>query len=83
MLRGGVGLRTIGRHFGPEIRRGGIRASLKIAETLYEKAVVDKDVTALIWWTKTQMGWSAAKDSPKDRHPDGDQRQAGVEKVEV
>jgi len=45
-------------------------ANLKIADTLYKKVTVDKDIAALIWWTKSQMGWKAAWDGPDDRHPD-------------
>lgn len=56
MLRGGIGICTLWRHFR--------------TETLYQKATVEKDTACLIWWTKSQMGWKAAWDGPKDRHPD-------------
>jgi len=65
-LRKGVSKSTLCRHFLQEMQRGRVIASLKVAETLYEKATVDRDTTALIWWTKTQMGWKAARDEPKD-----------------
>ena len=36
--------------------KGAARARLAIAKTLFEKATVERDNTALIWWEKTRYG---------------------------
>lgn len=36
--------------------KGAARARLTIAKTLFEKATVERDNTALIWWEKTRYG---------------------------
>jgi len=63
---GKIDPKTLRKHFRQELAEGRMKANMLVARTLYEKATVDKDVTALIWWTKTQMGWKAARDEPKD-----------------
>ena len=40
-----------------ELERGRILANGEVAKTLFNKAVKDKDTTALIFWCKTRMGW--------------------------
>lgn len=56
-LTEGVSYETLLRCFRTEIQRGRARANSKVAQTLYRKAT-EGDVTAMIWWTKTQMKWS-------------------------
>lgn len=38
-------------------RKGKIKANNNIASALYNKAIKDKDTSAMIFWAKTQMGW--------------------------
>lgn len=48
---------TLRKHYKVELAVGKAKASAKIAQTLFNKAVKG-DTTAGIWWTKAQMGWS-------------------------
>ena len=47
---------TLRKYYGPELGIGKAKASAQIAKTLFNKAQ-GGDTTALIWWTKAQMGW--------------------------
>ena len=58
--------RTLAKHFKEEIETAGAKANTKIAQSLYQKAL-QGDTTALIWWTKTRMRWSAYK--PPEEQP--------------
>jgi len=50
--------KTLRKHYEHELALGKAKANTQIAKTLYEKAVNDRDTGSLIWWSKTQMGWS-------------------------
>jgi hypothetical protein len=53
----GIDRKTLAKHYRPELRRGKIEANIAVGKALFEKAIAG-DTTALIWWAKTQMGWS-------------------------
>ncbi len=57
LIRDGVAADTVLKYFGPELERGKAKASAKVAQTLFQKAL-GGDTTAMIWWTKSQMKWS-------------------------
>lgn len=57
VLRDGVDLGTLKKYFRAELDAGKAKANAKIGQRLYKKAE-EGDTTALIWWTKTQMGWT-------------------------
>ena len=59
----GICPETLVKHFEREIAIGRARASLNVGKTLYEKAM-NGDITAAIWWSKTQMGWREHKEPP-------------------
>ncbi len=40
-----------------ELDNGALKVNAKIGGKLFQKAM-DGDTTALIWWSKTRMGWS-------------------------
>ena len=46
-------------------------ANGKIGQTLYQKAR-SGDTRALIWWSKTQMGWTGMPFVPQNGHDDQD-----------
>lgn len=48
---------TLRKHYPTELGVGKAKASAKIANSLFNKAV-GGDTTAMIWWTKAQMRWS-------------------------
>lgn len=56
MVRDGIHIDTLRAHFSNELTTGKALANAKIGEGLYKKAL-SGDTTAMIWWTKAQMGW--------------------------
>lgn len=61
LVRDGIHVDTLREHFEVELELGKARANVTVGSTLFEKCL-SGDTTALIWWTKTQMGW---KDTTK------------------
>ena len=59
----GIDDKTLRKHYRTELDRGKAIASVAVAKRLFQKATEDGDTTAMIWWTKSQMGWT---DKPKE-----------------
>ena len=57
IIRDGISLSTLRRHFPHELLKGKAKANGQIGRGLFQKAM-SGDTTAMIWWTKTQMKWS-------------------------
>ena len=55
----GIDPKTLRKHYRVELDTGGIRASTRIAQSLYNKALGDgaQSVTAAIFWLKTRAQW--------------------------
>ena len=55
----GIDPKTLRKHYRVELDTGGIRASTRIAQSLYNKALGDgaQSVTAAIFWLKTRAHW--------------------------
>lgn len=51
---------TLRKHFANEIEQGRTVASVKVARKLFETAM-DGNVTAMIFWLKSQAGWKDSK----------------------
>lgn len=56
LIRDGIHIDTLRARFQNELVRGKAKANAKIGQRMYEKAE-SGDTTAMIWWTKAQMGW--------------------------
>lgn len=54
----GVDEKTVRAHYENDLNMGRAVANSTVAKTLFEKATKEKDTTALIWWTKSRMGWT-------------------------
>ena len=54
----GIAPDTLRKHYELELGLGKAQASAAVAKTLFNKATVGQDTTAMIWWTKAQMRWS-------------------------
>jgi hypothetical protein len=54
----GISPMTLAKHYSLELGLGKARASATVAKSLFNKATVGQDTTAMIWWTKAQMKWS-------------------------
>lgn len=69
MVRGGIDTGTLAKHFAPELILGKAKANAKIGQTLFQQAIRG-DTSAMIWWSKSQMGW---RETQRREHsgPDG------------
>ncbi len=47
---------TIRKNFSVELATGKLKANVKVAQTLYKKAI-GGDTTSIIFWLKSQAGW--------------------------
>ena len=65
LIRDGIHLDTLREHFKRELVSGKAKANSKIGQTLFQKAA-GGDVTAMIWWSKTQMKWSERQPTELD-----------------
>ena len=59
VVRDGISTDTLYKHFREIMIRGKVEKNAKVAQSLYQRAL-NGDTTAMIWWTKTQMGWKEA-----------------------
>ena len=78
----GIDAKTLRKHYREELDTGQIKATAKVAESLFRKATGDgsQSVTAAIFWLKTRGGW---RETPQD-HRVGvyDVRQLSDEELE-
>jgi len=51
---------TLVKYYRKEIDQGKAKACASIGSSFYQKAK-DGDTAAMIWWTKSQMGWKGEK----------------------
>ncbi|MEO5326872.1 MAG: hypothetical protein H7829_01350 [Magnetococcus sp. THC-1_WYH] len=56
MIRDGISDNTLSKHFARELAVGKAKACAEVAGKLFEMAI-GGNVTACIFWCKTQMGW--------------------------
>lgn len=52
----GIDDKTLRKHYREQLDVGKAKASAKVAQTLFNKAL-SGDTTAMIWWSKAQMRW--------------------------
>jgi len=64
----GISPTTLRKHYEDQLQRGEAEAHAAVVGKLFETAM-SGNVTALIFWCKTRLGWREAKDAP-DRIPD-------------
>jgi len=60
LLRDGVCVDVVRDNFMHELKAGKAKASAKIGQTLFNRAI-GGETAALIWWTKSQMGWKEVR----------------------
>ena len=61
LIRGGISPVTLEKWFHVELDSGHALACAQVGRTLFEKAM-GGDTTAMIWWSKSQMGWRERND---------------------
>ena len=64
-----IDVKTLCKHFRREIDTAATVANAKVGKSLFVKAV-SGDVGAMVWWTKTRMGWKE-KQGVEHSGPDG------------
>ena len=69
LVRDGVCTDVIRQYFAKELKAGKAKASAKIGQTLFNRAI-GGETAALIWWTKSQMGWKEKRELDIS-NPDG------------
>lgn len=69
LLREGVCVDVVRDNFAHELKAGKAKASAKIGQTLFNRAI-GGETAALIWWTKSQMGWKEKRELDIS-NPDG------------
>lgn len=60
LIRGGIHVDTLRDKFSSELVNGKAKANAQIGKGVFQKAM-GGDTTAMIWWTKCQMGWKETK----------------------
>lgn len=53
----GIAKNTLYKHYREDIDKGDADAQAKIAQSLFSRGVKDKDTAALIWLSKTRLGY--------------------------
>lgn len=69
-----IDTKTLGKHFRREIDTAATVANAKVGKSLFVKAT-SGDVGAMVWWTKTRMGW---KEKQEIAHTDAEGNNLGV-----
>ena len=49
--------KTLRKYFHPELERGSVEATAKVAQSLFQLATTGKNVAAAIFWMKARAGW--------------------------
>ena len=52
-----IDAKTLRKHFRRELDGGMLEANVKVAQTLFSMATVDRNVAAAIFWMKARGGW--------------------------
>jgi hypothetical protein len=65
----GISDKTLRKYYAKELMLGKAQASATVAKSLFNKAT-GGDTTAMIWWTKAQMGWGETNKTVL-QNPDG------------
>jgi hypothetical protein len=70
--------KTLRLHYRDELDLGVIEANAKVAETLFKQGTRDGNTAALIWWTKSRMGWKETQRVELDETATKEARDASV-----
>ena len=61
--------KTLRKHFRQELDAGSLEANVKVAQTLFNMATVDRNVAAAIFWMKARGGWREKNALDTDGNP--------------
>ncbi len=54
----GVSAKTLRKHCRKQLDSGSIKATLKVAQSLFKQATEENNTAAMIFWMKARAGWS-------------------------
>lgn len=54
----GVSAKTLRKHCRKQLDSGAIKATLKVAQSLFKQATEENNTAAMIFWMKARAGWS-------------------------
>lgn len=60
-----IDVKTMYKYYREELDKSSLRANAAVARILFEKATIERDLSAVIFWLKTRARWATAK-SPED-----------------
>ena len=64
-----IDAKTLRKHFRQELDHGTLEANVKVAQTLFSMATVDRNVAAAIFWMKARGGWREKNMLDTDGNP--------------
>lgn len=64
-----IDAKTLRKHFRRELDSGMLEANVKVAQTLFSMATVDRNVAAAIFWMKARGGWREKNMLDTDGNP--------------
>lgn len=64
-----IDAKTLRKHFRQELDHGTLEANVKVAQTLFSMATVDRNVAACIFWMKARGGWREKNSLETDGNP--------------
>jgi len=64
-----IDAKTLRKHFRAELDHGSLEANVKVAQTLFSMATVDRNVAAAIFWMKARGGWREKNALDTDGNP--------------
>jgi len=64
-----IDAKTLRKHFRQELDHGMLEANVKVAQTLFTMATVDRNTAACIFWLKARGGWREKNALDTDGNP--------------
>ena len=64
-----IDAKTLRKHLRQELDHGSLEANVKVAQTLFNMATVDRNVAAAIFWMKARGGWREKNALDTDGNP--------------
>lgn len=81
IIRDGISVDTLRKYFQKELISGKAKANGQIGRRIFQNAI-NGDTKALIWWSKSQMGWSEIQ-KLEHTSPDGSMSNANFTRQEI
>lgn len=80
-----ISLPTLTKYFSQELKQGKLKANVKVAQTLFKRAMSGEN-SCIIFWLKTQGGWKEAPQTHEHAGIDGapiEQRTTVVNETQI